>query len=108
MDPGQDPDNLFFVLDGCCDLLEEIKHTVHDERYEEIIFQALLAEYERVRNASYEKRDVGLLEIPFDTFPLQVDRRPRYRHAGRQTHQQRSALQLLQGRRAPPARLHHH
>ena len=32
MDPGQDPDDLFFVLDECRDLLEGMRRTVHDER----------------------------------------------------------------------------
>ena len=41
MEPGQDPDDFFFVLDECRDLLEEMGHTVHDERYEDIILQAL-------------------------------------------------------------------
>lgn len=36
---------------------------MHDERYEDIILQARLAEYERVRNASCEKRHFGLDEI---------------------------------------------
>ena len=63
MEPGQDPDDLFFVLDGCRDLLEDMGQMVHDERYEDIILQALPAEYERVRIASYEKRDFGLDDI---------------------------------------------
>ena len=41
VEPGQDPDDLFFVLDECRDLLEEMGPTVHGERYEDIILQAL-------------------------------------------------------------------
>ena len=48
MKPGQDPDDLFSVLNGCCDLPEKMGQTVHGEFYEEIILQALLAAYERV------------------------------------------------------------
>ena len=59
MDPGQDPDGFFFILDGCCQQLEDTEESVHDERYEDIILQALPAEYERVRHASHEKRDFG-------------------------------------------------
>ena len=60
MGPGQDPDDLFFEYR---DLLEEMGQTVHDERYEVIILQALPSEYERVRTASYERRDFGLDDI---------------------------------------------
>ena len=34
MEPGQDSEDLFFVLDQYRDLLEEMGQTVHDERYE--------------------------------------------------------------------------
>ena len=78
--------------------------TVHGERYEDIIFQALPAEYEGVQNASYEKRDFGLVHIM--AFRA-LGRRPRHRHAGSRTHQERRAVQLLQGSRTPPTRLHH-
>ena len=46
MEPGQGPDDFFFVLEEYRDLLEEMRHTVHDERYEDIILQALQPEYE--------------------------------------------------------------
>ena len=38
--PGQNADELLFVLDRCCDLLEETGQTMHDEGYENIIVQA--------------------------------------------------------------------
>ena len=60
MEPGQDPDDLFFVLDECRDLLEEMGRTIHDERYKDIILQALPPKYERVRTASNERRGFGL------------------------------------------------
>ena len=41
--------------------------TLHDERYEDIILQALPPEYERVRTASYERRDFGLDGIRHST-----------------------------------------
>ena len=62
VEPGQDPDDLFFVLDECRDL-EEMGQTVHDERCEDIILQARPPECERVRTASYKKRDFGLDDI---------------------------------------------
>ena len=37
--------------------------SVPDERYKDIILQALPAEYERVRTASYERRDFHLADI---------------------------------------------
>ena len=43
MESGQDPDELFFVLNECRGLLGEMGQTVHDKRYENIIFQALPA-----------------------------------------------------------------
>ena len=63
MESGQDPDDLFFALNGCRDLLEKMAQTVHYERCKDIILQALPAEYERVRNTSYEKRDLELVDI---------------------------------------------
>ena len=75
MEPGQDPDD--FVLDECRDLLEEIGHTVHDERYEDIILQALPPEYERVRTASDERRDFGLDDIRHIIRTMYVDNRSR-------------------------------
>ena len=63
MESGEDPDDFFLVLDGCCDLHVEMGQTVHDERYESVILQTLPAEHERVRNASYEKRDLRLVEV---------------------------------------------
>ena len=37
MELAQDPDDLFFVLDGCRDLFEEMGQTVHDESYDDTI-----------------------------------------------------------------------
>ena len=51
---------LLFVLDECRDLFEEIGQTIHQQRYEDIILQAVPPEYERERTASYERRDFGL------------------------------------------------
>ena len=59
MDPGQDPDDFFLILDECRQQLEDIGESVHDEWYEDIILQALPLEYERVRQTSHEKRDIG-------------------------------------------------
>ena len=73
MEPGQDPDDFFFIMDKCRDRLEEMGQTIHDERYEDIILQALPAEYERVRIASYEKRDFGLDDIRHMVHTMYVD-----------------------------------
>ena len=66
-----------FVLDECRDLLEETGQTVHDERYEDIILQALPPEYERVRTASDERRDFGLDDIRHIIRTMYVDNRSR-------------------------------
>lgn len=58
MKPG--PRSLLYILDGSRDLLEDMGQRVPDERYEEVVFQALPAECERIRTASYKKRDLGL------------------------------------------------
>ena len=49
-------------MDQCRDLLEETGHETYgnDERYTDIILQALPTECERVRTASYERRYFGL------------------------------------------------
>ena len=41
MEPGQDPDDFVFILDKCRDLLQEMGQTVHDERYDDLIFYVL-------------------------------------------------------------------
>ena len=46
---------------------------VPDERYEDIILQALPAEYERVRTASYERRDFHLADIRRMMSALYID-----------------------------------
>ena len=40
-----------------------MEKTVHDKRYEDILLQALPAEYKSVRNTSYEKRGFRLVGI---------------------------------------------
>ena len=73
VEPGQDPDDIFFVLDEYRDLLEEMGQTVHDERYEDIVLQALSPEYERVRTASYERQDFELDDIRHMVHTMYVD-----------------------------------
>ena len=107
MEPGQDTDDLFYVVDEYCDLFEEMGQTVYDERYEDIILQALPPEYERVRTASYERRNFGLDDIrhmvhtmyvdnPFALRQRQAGRGPRNCHAGGGAHWQWCAVQLMQ------------
>ena len=66
---------------GCRDLLEEMGPTVQDERYEDIFLQALPAEYERVQNASGEKRRFGLVDIRNIVHTMFVDRLSRLSHS---------------------------
>ena len=60
---GDDPDDFLYTMDGFRERLEDMGQPVPDERYEDIILQALPAEYERVRTASYERRDFHLADI---------------------------------------------
>ena len=63
MEPGQHPDDFGFVLDECCDVLGEMGLTLHDQRHEDIILQALPPENKRVRTALDERRDFVLEDI---------------------------------------------
>ena len=63
MKHDQDLNDFFFVRDEFRDLLEEIGQTLHGERYEDIILQAVPSEYERVRTASHGRRDFGLDDV---------------------------------------------
>ena len=60
---GDDPDDFIYTMDGYRERLKDMGQPVPDERYEYIILQALPAEYERVRTASYERRDFHLADI---------------------------------------------
>ena len=59
---GDDPDDFLYTMDGYRECLEDMGQPVPDERYEDIILQALPAEYKRVRTASYERRDFYLAD----------------------------------------------
>ena len=50
-------------MDGFRERLEDMDQLVLDERYEDIILQTLQVKYERVRTASYERRDFHLADI---------------------------------------------
>ena len=60
---GDDPDDFLYTMDGFRERLEDMGQPVPDERYEDIILQAIPIEYERVRTASYERRDFHLADI---------------------------------------------
>ena len=63
MKSGDDPDDFIYTINGYRKRLEVMGQPVPDERYEGILLQALPAEYERVRTASYERRDFRLADI---------------------------------------------
>ena len=63
MKSGDDPDDFLYTMHGFRERLEDMGQSVPDERYEDIILQAIPAEYERVRTASYERRDFHLADI---------------------------------------------
>ena len=52
MKSRDDTDDFIYSKDGYCKRLEVMGQLVPDERYEDIILQALPVEYERVRTAS--------------------------------------------------------
>ena len=63
MKSGDDPDDFLYIMDDHRERLEGMGQPVPDERYEGIILQALPAEYERVRTASYERQNFHLADI---------------------------------------------
>ena len=73
MKSGDDPDDFLYTMDGLREHLEDMGQPVPDERYEDIILQALPAEYERVRTASYERRDFHLADIRRMMSALYID-----------------------------------
>ena len=62
MKSDDDSDDFLYTMDGYRERLEDMGQPVLDERYEDIILQALPAEYERVRTASYERGDFHLAD----------------------------------------------
>ena len=70
---GDDPDDFLYTMDGYRERLKDMGQPVPDERYEDIILQALPAEYERVRTASHERRDFHLTDIRRMISALYID-----------------------------------
>ena len=54
MKSGDDPDDFLYIMGGYRERLKDMGQLVPDERHEDIILQALPAEYESVRTARYE------------------------------------------------------
>eukprot|EP00904_Undaria_pinnatifida_P010238 jgi/Undpi1/6344/HiC_scaffold_20.g08827.m1 len=73
MEPGQDPDDFRFVLNEYRDLLEEIGLTVHNERVDGRILQALPHRHERVRTTSCERRDLEVDDIRHIVHTVYID-----------------------------------
>ena len=73
MKSGDDPDDFIYTMDVYRERLKDMGQPVPDERYEDIILQALPAEYERVRTASYETRDFHLADIRRMMSALDID-----------------------------------
>ena len=73
MKSGDDPDDFLYTMDGFRERLEDMGQPAPDERYEDIILQALPVEYERVRTASYERRDFHLADIRRMMSALYID-----------------------------------
>ena len=60
---GDYSDGFLYTMESFRERLEDMGQPVPDQRYEDIIFQVLPTEYERVRTASYERRDFHLADI---------------------------------------------
>ena len=73
MKSGDDPDDFLYTMDGFRERLEDMGQPVPGERYEDIILQALPVEYERVRTASYERRNFYLADIRRTMSALYID-----------------------------------
>ena len=73
MKSGDNPDDFLYAMVGYHERLKDMGHPVPDERYEDIILQALPAEYERVRTASYERRDFPVADIRRMMSTLYID-----------------------------------
>ena len=73
MKSGDDHDDCIYSMDDNYKRLEVMGQPVPDTRYEEIILQALPAEYERVSTASYERRDFRLADIRRGMSGLYID-----------------------------------
>ena len=65
MRPGQDPDDYLYHMDSCRDRLNPCNppEDPTDRQYEDIIFQTLPSEYDRIRQTHLERRDSGLADI---------------------------------------------
>ena len=73
MKSGDDPDDFLYTMDGYRERLKDMGQPVPDEPYEDIILQALPAEYERARTASHERRDFHLADIRRMMSALYID-----------------------------------
>ena len=82
---GDDPDDFLHTMDDYRERLRDMGQPVPYERYKYIILQALPAEYQRVRTASYERRDFYLADIRRMMSALYIDclSRPNKEFAGR-------------------------
>ena len=73
MKSGDGPDDFLYTMDGFRERLEDMGQPVPDERYEDIFLQALPAEYERVRTASYKRWYFHLADIRRMMSALYID-----------------------------------
>ena len=65
MRPGQDPDNCLYHMYSCRDRLNacDPPKGPTDRQYEDIIFQVLPSEYDRIRETHLERKHFGLADI---------------------------------------------
>ena len=73
MAQGEDPDDFFTKMEDLRERLKDMGEIVSDERFEDIILQAISNDYDYVRQTSFRVRDFGLKEIKTTMRNMYID-----------------------------------
>ncbi|CAN0586783.1 unnamed protein product, partial [Ectocarpus sp. 12 AP-2014] len=73
MAQGEDPDDFFTKMEDLRERLKDMGEIVSDERFEDIILQAISNDYDYVRQTSFRVRDFGLNEIKTTMRNMYID-----------------------------------
>ncbi|CAN0354986.1 unnamed protein product, partial [Ectocarpus sp. 4 AP-2014] len=71
---GEDPDDFFTTMENLRERLKDMGAIISDERFEDIILQAISTDYDYVRQTSFRVRDFGLEEIKTTMKNMYIDR----------------------------------
>ena len=116
----KDPDVFLYKKDQCHDCLyfATSKEGPSDRQYDDIIFQCLLPEYDKIRQTHFERENCNLTDIPRMMLKIYADNlarsnsdllrgiASRLRHAGDGAGPQQHKFPLLQRVRPLQERLH--